>query len=368
MLVGGKELRCGYTTGTCAAAAAKAAVLAAQGHPVDQVEMLLDGKAVCIPIISTRQEENGCFTCMTVKDAGDDPDVTNGLEIGARIHMLDTPTVLIDGGIGVGRVTKKGLKVPVGKAAINPAPLEQIEASVRSALPEGKGAQVEIFVPLGAEIAQKTFNPRLGIVGGISILGTTGVVRPMSEDAYKDSLALELDMLAAAGKSSCAFVFGELGKKMASSLGVKEECCIVTSNFLGYMLDYAVYRKFTGILLVGQLGKLVKVAGGIFHTHSRIADGRMEILTAFAGLCGGERALLEELITCNTTQEAVEILRATSIAQPVYDRLAEASRHRCEQYTRGGIHMETALFSDEGELLAQTAGAIGLAEKLKQGG
>lgn len=368
MLVNGKELRCGYTTGSCAAAAAKAAVLAALGHPVEQVEMLLDGKAVAVPVVSTRREEDGGYTCMTVKDAGDDPDVTNGLEIGARIHLLDTPAVLIDGGDGVGRVTKKGLKVAVGKAAINPAPLEQIEASVRSALPEGKGAQVEIFVPLGAEIAKKTFNPRLGIVGGISILGTTGVVRPMSEDAYKESLALELDMLAAAGSTECVFVFGELGRKMAASMGADGNRCIVTSNFLGYMLDHAVYRQFTDILLVGQLGKLVKVAGGIFHTHSRVADGRMEILTAFAGLCGGEQPLLQALLACNTTQEAVDILQATPMAQMVYDKLAEAARYRCEQYTRGDIHVEIALFSDEGALLAQTAGAPALADKLRQEG
>jgi len=361
----GKLLRKGYTTGTCAAAAAKAATigLLAAAFPERVAVDTAEGELL-LPLASSDLEGEAA-TCCVQKDAGDDPDVTDGILVCARVRLDGSDTIAVSGGPGVGRVTKPGLRVPVGEAAINPAPRKQITAAVREVLPPGRGAQVEISVPKGEVVAQRTFNPRLGIVGGISILGTTGIVTPMSEEAYRESLALRLNLLAAQGVDSCAFTFGEYGKDLAATLRLDSERCVATSNFVGYMLDHAVAKGFRHILLIGHLGKIVKVAAGIWQTHNRQADGRMETLTAFAGLEGGEPALLCEIFGCVTTSAVVEILDRAGLAA-VYQRVADAIHLRAWQRVGESAAVEAIVYTDDNRILAQTAGAASLVDQLRR--
>lgn len=361
----GKLLRKGYTTGTCAAAAAKAAVLGLlAARCPEQVAVDTAEGELLLPVVSARLEGAQAVCCVR-KDAGDDPDVTDGILVCASVQLNASGTVVVTGGTGVGRVTKPGLRVPVGHAAINPAPLQQITSAVRRVLPDGSGAEVEISVPEGEAVAQRTFNPRLGIVGGISILGTTGIVTPMSEEAYRESLALRLDQLAALGVDGCAFTFGEYGKDLAATLGLDSDRCVTTSNFVGYMLDHAVARGFRRILLIGHLGKIIKLAAGIWQTHNRQADGRMETLTAFAGLEGGEPALLREIFTCVTTSAVVDILDGAGLGS-VYQRVANAIQTRAWQRAGEGVTVEAIVYTDGNRILAETAGAADLADQLRR--
>ena len=361
-----KPLRKGYTTGTCAAAAAKAAVVGLRrGVCPDTVEVATaDG---LLSLATTEARVTGdVATCCVRKDAGDDPDVTHGLLVCATARLRPDGPVVISGGQGVGRVTKPGLPVPVGEPAINPAPRRQIEAAVRDVLPDGQGAQVEISVPAGEAVAGKTFNPRLGIVGGISILGTTGIVTPMSEEAYRDSLALRLNVLAAGGQERCAFTFGEYGKGLAAVMELDPDLCVTTSNFVGHMLDHAVAQGFEEILFVGHLGKIVKVAAGIWHTHNRWADGRLETLTAYAGLAGASGAVLREVFACVTTSAVVDILDREGLAV-VYGRVADTVKRRCEERADGAITFDIIVYTDGHRVLAETVGASALAARLRPG-
>ncbi|MFR4584289.1 cobalt-precorrin-5B (C(1))-methyltransferase CbiD [Clostridium cadaveris] len=355
MFVNGKILKEGYTTGSCAAAAAKAAILDFNGHKADFVDIDTSLGTLNIPI--EKIVRYGDYSiCSVIKNAGDDPDATDGLEICAKVTLNDTGTIIVDGGEGVGTVTRRGLKVEVGKKAINPGPMKMIKEEAAKVLKDGQGVDIVISIPKGEEVASKTFNLHIGIVGGISVLGTTGVVKPMSEDAYKESLAIDIDMLKEEGMEDCTFVFGESGKALAIKLGINEKRCIMTSNFLGYMLDYANYKKIKSILLVGQLGKMCKVAAGIFNTHSRVADGRMETLTALTALCGGDIDTLNSIYNCLTTEEAIEIINDKGL-QRVYDLIVERIMYRVKRYVKNEIHIEIILYSDGNEFLGKSEGA-----------
>ncbi|MCI6276494.1 MAG: cobalt-precorrin-5B (C(1))-methyltransferase CbiD [Clostridium sp.] len=355
MFVNGKILKEGYTTGSCAAAAAKAAILNFNGHEVDFASIDTSLGTLNIPIEKIVKYDD-YLLCSVIKNAGDDPDATDGLEICAKVMLNDTGIITIDGGEGVGTVTRKGLKVAVGKKAINPGPMKMIKSEAAKVLKDGQGVDIVISIPKGEEVASKTFNPHIGIVGGISVLGTTGVVKPMSEDAYKESLAIEIDMLKEEGIEHSTFVFGESGKALAMKLGIDEKRCIMTSNFLGYMLDYANYKGMKSILLIGQLGKMCKVAAGIFNTHSRVADGRMETLTALTALCGGNIDTLNSIYNCLTTEEAIEIINDNGL-QKVYDLIVERIIYRVNRYVKNEIHVEIILYSDGNEFLAKSEGA-----------
>lgn len=351
----GKLLRKGFTTGTAAAAAAKAAVLVLLGKRPESVTVLTGDGVLSIPVHSMK-EENGTALCSVIKDAGDDPDVTDGIEVCSSVTLTEDDLVVIDGGKGVGRVTKKGLPVPVGKAAINPGPLRMIEEAVRDVLPWGAGAEIIVSVPEGEQAAKKTFNPRLGILGGISILGTTGIVNPMSDEAYAESLAVEIDMLLAEGIDSCAFVFGESSKPLAEAVGFQDREIIVTSNFLGFMLQYAALKGMKKVTIVGKLGKLCKVAGGIFQTHSKYADGRSEILACFAGLLGASTKVIRELYDASTTDEAVEIIEREQLTE-LYSLLVNKVVEKSVSYVHQELQIEAVLYTNGGELLSQSGGA-----------
>lgn len=350
-----KKLKKGYTTGSCAAAATKVAIEALLGEKVKFVTINTFEGEINIPVKEILVQ-NGKALCTITKYSGDDPDITDGADICSEVSLNDNGDINVNGGKGVGTVTLAGLKVAVGKPAINPVPMEMVKAEAKKVLPQGKGADIIISVPNGEKLAEKTFNPRLGIVGGISILGTTGIVTPMSEEAYKDSLAINLDIISAKKNTKAIFIFGEYGKDYISSLNAPKEFCVTTSNFIGYMLDYAVNKNFSDIIIVGHIGKLVKVAGGIFHTHSKVADCRMEILTAYMALAGADTATLKQIYNCVTTTAVTNIIDEKNFTQ-VYQFIVDNVKIKSEQRVCNQLNIEAILFGDNNRLLAKTLNA-----------
>ncbi len=370
--VGGKQLRRGYTTGTCAAgAAAAAAYMALHREFVPQVQVQLpglpQGQLLQLPLAEAQLEVDGALAAIT-KDGGDDPDITHGLNIVAQVRLRPgSGQVQISGGQGVGRVTLAGLKIPVGEAAINPVPRAMIVQNVQAQLPPGWDAQVLISAPGGEELARRTFNPRLGIVGGLSILGSTGIVNPMSEEALKESLRLELHVLAARGYQAAIFAFGNYGLHFLRSQCIDETQVVKISNYLGFMLDEARQLGFRRLLLIGHLGKLVKVSAGIFNTHSRVADGRLETLTAYAALAGAEQPLLAQLYQCTTTSAASALLEQAGggLAEQVYQQVAERAASRAALYGYGELEIAAILFGDDNRLLYKQPQADQFLKELK---
>ena len=354
----GKKLRYGYTTGSSATAATKAALmylLDDSKHDIPEVTIKLpSGNSLTINVNSLEKKENSVLASV-IKDGGDDPDVTHGLEIYSKVSLRNDSKINIFGGIGVGKVTKKGLPVAPGNSAINPVPLKMIRETVEEMLPEGLGADVEIFVPKGEETAKKTLNAKLGIIGGISILGTTGIVKPMSEESWKASLAIELKMaLENAGNGEAIFLFGNRGKQyLSDNFEDNTSQAIVISNFVGYMFDRACEFEAKKIYFIGELGKFVKVAGGIFHTHSRVSDAKMEILTANALLVGESTENMKKIMASNTTEEATKYIEKTE----VYNLMAEKAKQKCEEYCRRNgweLEVETLIISAEKEVLGNS--------------
>ena len=354
----GKKLRYGYTTGSSATAATKAALmylLDDSKHDIPEVTIKLpSGNSLTISVNSLEKKENSVLASV-IKDGGDDPDVTHGLEIYSKVSLRNDLKINIFGGIGVGKVTKKGLPVAPGNSAINPVPLKMIRETVEEMLPEGFGADVEISVPKGEETAKKTLNAKLGIIGGISILGTTGIVKPMSEESWKASLAIELKMaLENAGNGEAIFLFGNRGKQyLSDNFEDNISQAIVISNFVGYMFDRACEFEAKKIYFIGELGKFVKVAGGIFHTHSRVSDAKMEILTANALLVGESTENMKKIMASNTTEEATKYIEKTE----VYNLLAEKAKQKCEEYCRRNgwdMEVETLIISAKKEMLGNS--------------
>lgn len=342
---GGKPLRCGYTTGSCAAAAAAAAAqMLVSGTKVQEMPVMLpSGDSVSFFLDDVELAPGRSFCCVK-KDAGDDPDVTDGMKICAECVLCESG-VSIDGGEGVGIVTADGLPVPKGEAAINPVPRKMITAGVQKILEEHgceQGIKVVISAPGGADIARRTFNPRLGIEGGISILGTTGIVEPMSEKAIVDTIKLLIDRQHLHDPENILITPGNYGKNfIAGVLGLDISRAVKYSNFLGECLDYVAYKKFRRVLLAGHLGKLVKTAGGIMNTHSSVADCRLEILTAHAAVAGAEQALCRSIMDCGTTDAAVSLLEASGLAASVFqsigDKILFHLRHRLGDSIEAGL-------------------------------
>lgn len=361
----GQQMRYGYTTGSCAAAAAKASALALfTGEAV--AYMTIDtpkGWSLTIEVNHVERSEQSA-TCYVIKDAGDDPDVTHGIEIYVRAKRSSQPGVHIEGGVGIGRVTKPGLRTPVGQAAINPVPLAMIHKEVMAVLPEGQGVQLTVYVPKGEEVAKRTFNSKLGIIGGISILGTTGIVEPMSEDAFSDSLVVELGVLALQSKGSMAFVFGNFGQDYLGE-DFPESRVQKTSNFVEIMMKAAGDLKIKQILYVGHIGKMTKVAAGMANTHSKYGDNRMTSLVT----CGQDAGLNEEektkLLKANTTDEAVALLMGFGKKDLVMSALAKGSQQVLEKMSDNRVKVECIVFSTIYGTLSKTDGAEQLLEELK---
>ena len=360
----GKKLRIGYTTGSCAAAAAKAAVkMLFTGRLVETIEIDTP-KGIVLKLDVTLTSMSGtCASCYVVKDAGDDPDITNGISLHAKAKMLEIEGVQIKAGEGIGTVTRAGLPVEPGKPAINPVPMKMILEETAKVLPKGKGVEITLSIPNGEELAKRTYNPRLGIVGGLSILGTSGIVEPMSEEAIKDTIYLELRCRRLEGSSGLVLVPGNYGEDYCkNTLHISDHCIVKVSNYIGFALEKCQELGFKDILLVGHIGKLVKPAGGIFYTHSRISDTRMEILAAHLGVLGMPRELLQRVMECRTTEEALPIIEESGY-QEVYSIIANRCAVRCEEYVYGGLNIGVVLFSMK-KLLAKSHKAEKIREEV----
>ena len=360
--VGRQKLRCCYTTGTCAAAAAAgAAARLLTGETLPAVRIITPaGVAVEAELLQHAAGE-GWAACAVRKDGGDDPDVTDGALIFARVERTDTPGIIIDGGEGVGRVTLPGLDQPVGAAAINSTPrrmiAEQLETAAARAGYTG-GLRAVISVPEGEALAKRTFNPRLGIVGGISILGTSGIVKPMSEAALLDSLYLEMDQRRAAGTEDLLLTPGNYGESFAREvLGLNLDRWCMCSNYLGAAIDHAAGAGFRSVLVVGHLGKLIKAAAGCMNTHSKTADARRETLTAHAALAGADGALLRALFDSPTTDAGVELLKQAGLLGPVMASIGEALDGQLKRRAGEGLTIEALFFSNQYGILGKTPGA-----------
>lgn len=357
-------LRYGITTGACAAAAAKAALITLLDKPVERVSVPTPiGLRLEVPVEECRKIGSESALACVVKDSGDDVDVTNGLKVIATVRVTDDGKVTIKGGEGVGVVTKPGLPVPVGEPAINPVPRIMIENALREVLPPGKGVEVSLNVPRGREVAEKTFNPKLGIVGGISILGTTGVVKPYSIEAYRRSLVPQIDVALARGYTCIFLVPGNIGGKFAKQIfNVPEDAIVQTGDFVGYMLRKAVEKGVKNVVLVGHAGKLVKLAAGIFNTHHKVADARMEVIAAYAGAAGANPQLIDKILHANTAEEAIALLKEEKLAKPTFDIIAERIRFRCAEKVEGKAQISVVIISLDGEVLGKS-GDFGCIEK-----
>ena len=318
---GGKTMRCGYTTGSCATGAAIAATRMLLTGQVPEAVSLDTPKGIRLELEPLNPETGeGYAKCAIQKDSGDDPDITNGILIYAMAEKIDAG-VEIDGGEGVGRVTKEGLDQPVGAAAINSTPRRMITEGVEAvctACGYGGGIRITISIPDGLALADKTFNPRIGIVGGISVIGTTGIVEPMSNAALVDTIKLELSVLSSAGATGVLLCPGNYGETFArETLGLDMRKQVSVSNFIGDGIEAAVSYGFKRILLVAHIGKLVKLGIGLHNTHSAYGDGRMETLIACALECGGDIELLREILGCVTTDAALEAIDSRGLLKSV---------------------------------------------------
>lgn len=365
--VGAKRLRCGYTTGTCAAAAARCATeLLLCGKLPEEIQIdTPSGITVSIEPKKPSRGENWA-SCAVRKDSGDDPDVTDGVFIYAKVQRIPSDEIIIEGGQGVGRITRPGLDQPVGFSAINRVPREMIEAEVRKCLESSGvsgGLKVTISIPDGEEIAKRTFNPRLGIDGGISVLGTSGIVRPMSQSALIDCLKLEMDILIAEGKRDILVTPGNYGDIFCTGhLGIKLQSRVSCSNYLGECIDHALGMGAKSVLLVGHLGKLIKVAAGNMNTHSRVSDGRRETFTAHTALCGGTGELVKSVFDSATTDEAVERLMGENLKDAVMLSLASALEEKLK-LRAGDMKIGAVFFSQKYGVLGKTSGADELIER-----
>ena len=315
----GKRLRRGYTTGSCAAAAAKsAAVMLLAGRRLDSVHLVTPfGIELDLPLQDIVTDER-FVSCGIVKDSGDDPDVTDGITVYARVEKTDLPyTIEIDGGEGIGRVTKPGLDQGVGSAAINSTPRRMITEELQQVCEDNRytgGLKVIISAPAGNEIAKRTFNSRLGVVGGISILGTTGIVEPMSEEALIDSIALEIRQRKALGDSRLILTPGNFGADFLKSVyGIDSDKIVKCSNYVGKALEAAIDAGFSQVLLAGHLGKFVKLSGGIMNTHSKEGDCRAELMASAALLGGASAETAQAMFSCVTTDEMLRILEKEGV-------------------------------------------------------
>ena len=348
----GRTMRCGYTTGSCAAGAAGAATqMLLTGRTVERLDMdTPKGIRLSLDILEPEVGEDFA-RCAVQKDSGDDPDITNGILICATARKTEEG-ILIDGGEGVGRVTKPGLDQPVGAAAINSVPRQMIAEQVRSACArcgyEG-GISIVISIPEGRALAGRTFNPRIGIEGGLSVIGTTGIVEPMSNAALVDTIRVELSVLAASGARDVLLCPGNYGETFArEQLGLSMQRQVSTSNFIGEGVQAAVSAGFERILLVGHIGKLVKLGIGMTNTHSQNGDGRMETLIACALACGGDIALLKAIQGCVTTDAALDALGAAGLLRPVMDLLGQRIQATLERWVPARVEIGFICFTNAG--------------------
>ena len=369
----GKNLRCGYTTGSCATAAAKAAAtMLLAGERVAAVRIDTP-KGVVLELEPLEVElAEQYVSCAIRKDSGDDPDDTNGVLVFAKVEKVAEPGVHIEGGVGVGRVTKPGLACAVGGPAINPTPRRMITAEVGSVMEQAgysEGLLVTISIPEGVERAKKTFNPRLGIIGGLSVLGTSGIVEPMSEKALIETMYVEMRAQKARGNKHLLVFFGNYGEDFTRDvMQLDLEGAVTCSNFVGELLDYAVFLGFETLLLIGHSGKLVKLAQGVMNTHSKYADCRTELFALEAMFHGASIEVGQEIYHCLTTDEVTKILKREQIFEPVMDKVTERIDFYMQHRVHGKIKTAAFMFSNVYGILGKTKAADELIQLHKQKG
>ncbi|MBR4023360.1 MAG: cobalamin biosynthesis protein CbiD [Ruminococcus sp.] len=361
---GKEKLRCGYTTGSCAAAAAKAAA-----------EMLLSEANVSFVGISTPKgiklkldvlepmiNENYA-ECAIKKDSGDDPDITNGILVFARVSKIASG-IEITGGRGIGIITKSGLDQPVGEYAINSVPRKMIKSALEEIAEKYDyhgGLRAEISVPNGEEIAKKTYNPRMGIEGGISIIGTSGIVEPMSNSALIDTIRLEAKMRYSEGYRNLLLTLGNYSENyIQKSMPFVLEKSVKCSNFIGEAIDIALETGFERILIIGHIGKLVKLGAGIMNTHSAQADGRMDVLVTCGMLADADVNLLKEIPQCVTVDSALDILKSGRYMEKTLDILADRAEYYLNAKVKNEIEIGAVMFSEKHGISVKTS----LADKL----
>lgn len=366
-----KQLKGGYTTGACLAAGAKAGAMIMQGEdPGDRVDIVaLDGTPLQIPIASVELLAYG-VKVEIIKDAGDDPDITNGTSVFITFSFLTQEQlqpvygqsilykqILFEAGQGIGHATKPGLSLAVGEPAINPGPRQLVYNSIKDIIGD-KACLVRVDIPAGTELTTKTLNPVLGIEGGISVIGTTGVLRPMSEEAFKNSLVPQIEVAKAAGFTTQIFVPGKIGERIATSWGLPTEAMVQTSNFIGFMLEAGADHGLERILLFGHIGKLAKVAAGVFHTHNRVGDARLEVLAAYSAANGMPTEGVQRILQAVTTEEALPVIEEYGL-QSVYQVIAARASYRAERLLFNRLQVGTVLVTLQGKLL-------GMDEKAKE--
>lgn len=347
----GKTLAQGYTTGSCAQAAAKAAaiyLLTDERHEYIDIDTP-KGSTLKIKIKDYKKTDDYA-ECAVIKESGDDPDVTNGIEIRAAVYK-GYESLIIDGGEGVGRVTKPGLKIEVGQAAINPVPRKMIAYEMEKiCLNYGydKSFKVIISAAGGKETAKKTFNEKLGIIGGISILGTTGIVEPMSEKALIDTIYLEIDSQMEQGRKNILLSPGNYGRDAAlEKFGIDIDKGIKISNYIGDTLDYLLYKQPEHVLIIGHAGKLSKVAGGIMNTHSSYADCRHEIFASYAALCGADKNIISEIFNAVSTDEIDYILIKYNLHEKVWDIIINKIMENISRRLQNKVKCEVIVFTNK---------------------
>ena len=366
-------MRYGFTTGSCAAAAAKAAAYMLLGGNKKENIIIQTPKGIDFnaEVLDIRMDEKSA-SCAVIKDGGDDPDVTTGAKIVATTALFPSKErcVTIDGGEGVGRVTSPGLDQPVGNAAINSVPRTMIEKEVLEVMElfdYREGMSVVISVPEGERIAEKTFNPRLGIEGGISIIGTSGIVEPMSMQAIKDTIRVELRQKVAMGYKEVAVSPGNYGLDfMRENYDFDLDKAVKCSNFIGDTIDMAAEAGVQKLLLVGHIGKLIKVSGGIMNTHSSEADSRMELMAAAAIKAGCSLETARKILGSLTTSEGYSHIKAEGIEAPFMEIVMDRISYYLGKRAAGRIQTECIVFSNEDGLLGETGKARQLLEEIKR--
>ena len=345
----------GVTTGTVATACSLAALDAIlDSSDIACVKVETPKKTLDIIIDECKRISDVKAYAVAHKNPYNDPDVTVDLAIVSTVELLDRvaeeSNIIITGGEGVGIITKPGLQVPVGDYAINPVPRRMIVENLKDIVPDGKVAKVTISIPEGEKIAKKTMNPKLGIVGGISVLGTTGIARSMSSEAYKNSIVTQLDVALASNIENLVFVPGNIGEKLAlKRLDITKEQIVQTGNYVGFMFEEAEKRGIEKFTFFGHIGKLIKVAGGIFNTKHAVADGRREIMVTHAALCGVNQKDLQRLFDSKTTDDMMSILNELNVSVEVSNSIAQAIHDRCMQ--RFDIDLNVILVDMEGTYL-----------------
>lgn len=364
-----KKLRLGYTTGSCAAAAAKAAAtMLLSKEAVEHLELMTPKGIKLYLDVEKTERGHEYVSCAIKKDAGDDPDVTDGVYVYARVEKTLGDGIRLDGGEGIGRVTRMGLEQEVGQAAINKVPREMILREVHEQKERFQykgGLSVIISIPEGTALAGKTFNPRLGIEGGISVLGTSGIVEPMSEQALVETIYVEMKMLKQKGYDWCYVVPGNYGQDfLTESLGYDGSKAVRCSNYIGEMIDKAVQLNVQGILLVGHIGKLVKIAAGVMNTHSRQADCRLEVMAVHAAMAGAKTEVVRELMDCITTTGAVDLLQKESILECVMESIMDKIAFYLKQRAGNDLAIGAVMFSKEHGILGKTKNADDILRKI----